>query len=359
MDRPAVHFQCPKTVKHLDVAKAIQACSLSLGDVLQIDLHGRPGSCVLTLRDFATRDKLVAANLQLEGKSIDVLPGDGTVSATRVYIYGCEPALHLGHIESALGEFGEIVGNIDCEFVTVEKFKILTGVRRVLMILKKGVPCKLSIQKRSYRTHHRDQIQTCFRCGVSGHQARDCPARPNTARTRTHHTSYSTVVQGQAADRMADDSPDVLVHVQEPTGAEPNPGAAIAGEATDSNCPCPPKGSTTLEGSNQQQQQQHCDKRPPKVSKIPVRQAAYSVPVATPTTLPAEEATRGVPAFPLSRGKGCHSSPDDEGFIRASGKHTFSARVLAFDPQVAWANEASAKEMHRLAQRVRSRRGSQ
>ena len=83
---------------------------------------------------------LVAPNLQSEGKLIGVLLGDGTVSATRVYIYGCEPALNLGHIESALGNSTKLSAILIGEFVTVEKFKILTGVRRVLMILKKGVP---------------------------------------------------------------------------------------------------------------------------------------------------------------------------------------------------------------------------
>ena len=253
---------------------------------------------------------------------------------------------------SRLWRFGEIVGNIDCEFVTVEKFKILTGVRRVLMVLKKGVPCKLRIQKRSYRTHHRDQIQTCFRCGVSGHQARDCPARPNAARTRTHHTSYSTAVQGQAADRTEDDNQDAHVHVQEPT--EPNPRAAIAGwekttspeiglsddtqqqqvASTDISAGTADAHSITgsatplSEARQAPDQGQQADLQQPRLPLTKQQQEQQQPEQKQGSRIPSQT----TPVIPTSRlaswGKATHASPDEEGFTLGSGKHTFNPRVL-------------------------------
>ena len=100
MERPTAHFHRKGRTVHVDVAKAILSAKLDLKDVLQIDLQGRPGTCVLTFRNFDARDGLVAAGLNLNGEQVSVMPGDGTRTACRVYVYGCEPHLHEGHIAS-------------------------------------------------------------------------------------------------------------------------------------------------------------------------------------------------------------------------------------------------------------------
>ena len=60
-------------------------------------------------------------------------------------------------------------------------------------------------------------------------------------------------------------------------------------------------------------------RKPELRSRIPVPQVSLKQTQATPVT----------PAFRLtSRGKAAHASPDEEGFVRASGKHTFAPRIL-------------------------------
>ena len=71
------------------------------------------------------------------------------------------------------------------------------------------------------------------------------------------------------------------------------------------------------------------------------------------------------------KSSGTTLSPDEEGFRRAAGKHTFSATVLSGcieppasalnDPQIAWAKEYLNRERKKLAERERveaARRGS-
>eukprot|EP00117_Sycon_ciliatum_P037289 scpid109770/ scgid27923/ len=99
MEKPTAHFNWKRKVQHVEVAKALESAGYALKDVLQIDMHGRPGGCVLTLRDSEIRDEIVGrGELEICGDTVQVLPGDGTVSSVRVFMYGCEPGLRDGHI---------------------------------------------------------------------------------------------------------------------------------------------------------------------------------------------------------------------------------------------------------------------
>ena len=128
------HFPCDPKTPHLVIAKGLVLAGHSLKEVLQIDLHGRPGTCVLTLSNAPLRDELVETGVVLDGNTVSVLPGDGSVAAVPVYVYGCEPTLHDGNICSVLGEFGSLVGEVQGESISHDGVKILTGVRRVSMV---------------------------------------------------------------------------------------------------------------------------------------------------------------------------------------------------------------------------------
>ena len=49
---------------------------------------------------------------------------------------------------------------------SIMKVKILTGARRVLMVLKTTVPCKLGIGENEYRVYHWGRTQTCYHCEI-------------------------------------------------------------------------------------------------------------------------------------------------------------------------------------------------
>ena len=347
METVNCHFPCRRSIEHLDIAKAIASSGYELTLVIQIDLQSRPGVCVLTLSNFDIRNRLVESGLELKGERVSVLPGDGSLSSCHVLVYGCAPNLHDGHIASALAEFGQLVGIIERESLTHEGVKILTGTRRALVVLQKPVPCKLRISRTLHRTYHRGQQQTCFRCHASDHMARDCPKKA-TAASSTGARSYAHAVHSvsMSQQQQQHDAECVQVDTQQDQERQQQPSP-------------PPQQELQRQQSPPQESGVSSQQPRPVGTTLPSK-----IPVPHPARLQAPVTTPVMPAFPKARGKAGHSSPDEAGFVLATGKHTFTPKVLTGtrppspDPQVAWAHQASAREMQQVADRVNSRRSS-
>ena len=58
---------------------------------------------------------------------------------------------------------------------------IYTGVRQVLMEIRKDIATRLHIAGHWCCVHYRGQKRTCFECGEEGHQRDKCPRRPTPA----------------------------------------------------------------------------------------------------------------------------------------------------------------------------------
>ena len=58
---------------------------------------------------------------------------------------------------------------------------IYTGVRHVLMEIRKGIPTRLHIAGHWCFVHYRGQKRTCFECGEEGHQRDKCPRKQASA----------------------------------------------------------------------------------------------------------------------------------------------------------------------------------
>ena len=163
--------------RHVDIIRGLVNAGVAAKDVTQVDVHGRPGSCVVTLSCPAVKEALLSRTVTICDKKYHPIPGDGSVEITHISVYGCPAKLHDGHVKSALSTFGEVVGNIRRDAVAFEGVKIETGVRIISLINNKPAPCKMKFCKMVLRVWHRGQEQSCFTCKGVGHKARDSPTR--------------------------------------------------------------------------------------------------------------------------------------------------------------------------------------
>ena len=80
-----------------------------------------------------------------------------------------------GEISSALSKFGQIAS------IRSETYKgLYTGTKLVKMTIKSAIPSRLAIAGHVCTVFYRGQVRSCFRCGVSGHEAKKCPRKAST-----------------------------------------------------------------------------------------------------------------------------------------------------------------------------------
>ena len=331
---------------HLFYAKALKQSKVDICQVCQVDLQGKPGHCVVTVKNSAEREKILDAGIRISGKQ--VLCEISGVDLTHLHVFGCPVGLQNSKLCAALGQFGRIVGSPQQKKVLFEGLEISTGTRVLSLVLRSPVPSTVTVGQLKLRVWHRGQQQTCWRCNNSGHEAKACPNRGaqstasrlpqaqhrNTTGTSTNPPSVSTATDtGTVTTQPAEAAVEPAV-VSVETGAASNTGLNTA-------------------------------------SVNSYRQALLANGTSTGTT----DTSNHVPAFSQpgdkEKSSGTAPSPDDDGFRLAAGKHTFPATVLSGhteppasalnDPQIAWAKECSNRERKKLAERVEAasaRRGS-
>ena len=80
-----------------------------------------------------------------------------------------------GEISSVLSKHGQ-VATIKSEVYN----GLYTGTRVVKMTVKSPVPSRVTIAGHVCTVFYRGQVRSCFRCGVSGHEAKKCPRKAST-----------------------------------------------------------------------------------------------------------------------------------------------------------------------------------
>ena len=74
-----------------------------------MDLQGKPGHCVVTVKSSAEREKILDAGIRISGKQ--VLCEISGVDLTHLHVFGCPVGLQYSKLCAALGQFGRIVGS--------------------------------------------------------------------------------------------------------------------------------------------------------------------------------------------------------------------------------------------------------
>ena len=93
-----------------------------------------------------------------------------------------------GELSSVLGKYGQIATTRS------EVYKDLyTGTKLVKMTVKAPIPSRVTITGHVCTVFYRGQIRSCFRCGVSGHEAKKCPRKNATLSASTVPTITTSV----------------------------------------------------------------------------------------------------------------------------------------------------------------------
>ena len=312
---------------HAFFVKLLLGAGVRSADIRVIDIQGRRGTCKVTLASTAARDTLLSRGLSAQGKTLELLPGDGT--AETVHVFGVPEDMALSAIASSLSRFGTLLGPVKNEKKTVEGCTFSTGIVYYTMVPTIAVPSSITVGRYKLRVWHKGQTPTCWKCSTPGHVARDCRAISR---------------QGTKPSPGAATSTSELGPPQEPLGQ---------GQENQEVAALPTPAKQQQEGSVNKEAQDHVPDAPQPWTY------ANALGVHTPCTSARTEATAptssSTPAFPMSRGKAGHPSPDDQGFKLARGKHTFPARVItpATKQGVQVTESEESKAIRQLVTRLR------
>ena len=195
-----VHKDWP--LDHVFFIKELSRLGVQPSELSQLDLNGKPGWCNVTFVTQGVRDRLLTSEEEFVFASKNVEVVMGGMSVTTLHVFGCPLSLQDGALVHEISLYGRVHGPPKRKIVSHEGFAVDTGTRYVKVSLRKAVPSGLRVGSRTVRVWHKGQIQTCWRCSVSGHLAKDCPGTAAVgARNGVHNSqtnmSYADSLQGQ------------------------------------------------------------------------------------------------------------------------------------------------------------------
>ena len=79
-----------------------------------------------------------------------------------------------GEIKTALSKFGQ-AAHVKSEVY----MGLYTGTRLVKMEVKKPIPSRVMVAGHLCTIFYRGQVRSCFRCNLTGHEAKNCPSKQN------------------------------------------------------------------------------------------------------------------------------------------------------------------------------------
>ena len=112
--------------RHVGIIRSIVSAGMAAKNVTQLDVHKRPGSCVITPSCPAVQEARLCRILKICGKEYHPIPSDGSVELTHISIYGCPTKLHELQQKVQVQEKGPMVLHHD-----LSQSKTETDVNRV------------------------------------------------------------------------------------------------------------------------------------------------------------------------------------------------------------------------------------
>ena len=91
-------------------------------------------------------------------------------------------------VKTALSRFGQIA-HINSE----SYMGLYTGTRLIKIELKTAIPSRIIVAGHVCTTFYKGQVRSCFRCGLTGHEAKKCPGRQQTPPSENEPGNEETV----------------------------------------------------------------------------------------------------------------------------------------------------------------------
>ena len=78
-------------------------------------------------------------------------------------------------IKTVLSKFGQVA------HIRAETYMgLYTGTRLIKMVIQTAIPSRINVAGHPSTIFYRGQVRSCFRCGLTGHEAKKCPNKPPT-----------------------------------------------------------------------------------------------------------------------------------------------------------------------------------
>jgi hypothetical protein len=167
-------------IDRLVVLQALEAQGIPEIDVVSVGPLGKNSQWTLVCRDRAVKLKLLAANLSVRGKQVQV----EAVSKqdTRVCVHWLPPWVPDDVITEALAPFGDVVSH-NFGSSNMDRYRdVLTHVRNIVVKCHEGktlpplVNCIYDNEPQQMFLVIPGAPVACFHCGARGHLQRDCTA---------------------------------------------------------------------------------------------------------------------------------------------------------------------------------------
>ena len=187
---------------------------VSLDNVFEcIQVVSRTKLC-LTFKDKPSLEETTSIGLEFRGQPITLTP---LHSKTWVSVSRIQFGIPWDSIKAALAPYGPI------DRARRESLNnVYTGTISVLMQVTNPIPSKLNVAGRTCFIYYRGQPRTCFSCGETGHQKRDCQRSSMRAEVINALANSST---WGSPTRSANRNPGTDPHGDSPKGLAEQPDA--------------------------------------------------------------------------------------------------------------------------------------
>ena len=151
----------------------------------------------LTFKDKSNLEETTNIGLEFRGHPVTLTP---LHSKTWVSVSRVQFGVPWDSVKAALAPYG-LIDRARRETLN----NVCTGTISVLMQVTKSIPSKISVAGRTCFIYYRGQPRTCFSCGETGHQKKECPhssARVEAARALARSSTWGS--QAHSEDRSTD-----------------------------------------------------------------------------------------------------------------------------------------------------------
>ena len=174
-----ISFPAVKKFKILDYVQSFENHGITATSLLSIQISSS-GQCRVTFAQQSFASSICKHGLRMDGSHIFPIAVDESLHSVQIHIHDVPIWVSNAAVESALSEYGTVLGAIRHGRIKVrENVFVASGVRFAAFKFLPGrtMPSyvKTGDGKGTFRVFHNDQQPTCHICSANDHLARDCP----------------------------------------------------------------------------------------------------------------------------------------------------------------------------------------
>ena len=175
----SISFPAVKKFKILDYVQSFENHGITATSLLSIQISSS-GQCRVTFAQQSFASSICKHGLRMDGSHIFPIAVDESLHSVQIHIHDVPIWVSNAAVESALSEYGTVLGAIRHGRIKVrENVFVASGIRFAAFKFLPGRTMPSYVKTRdgkgTFRVFHQDQQPTCRICSSNDHLARDCP----------------------------------------------------------------------------------------------------------------------------------------------------------------------------------------